>query len=57
VPGGAALIHSDRKIALLGDGIRYFRTQQQAARTRFGALPDGEFDGVSPPHIVNVDSG
>src|SRR5207249_9976058 len=30
MPCRAALVHADRQIALLGDGVRHFRAEQQA---------------------------
>ena len=55
MPCRAALVHADRQIALLGDGVRHFRAEQQASCSGLRALANGQLDGIGPPQVMNVD--
>ena len=56
VPGRTALVDAYGQIALVRDGLRNLRAQEEAASTGFRSLADGQFDRARPAHIVHVDS-
>ena len=56
MPRRAALVDSDRQVALFGDRARDFGAQQQPPGSGLGALSDRQLDRVGHAHVMHVDA-